>query len=52
MIQITNRYTARTLYTSETADSLREAVAQAVVEGADLTGANLTDTVVRMRREQ
>src|SRR5690606_32176580 len=50
-IKITNRYTESVLYTSETADSLREAVIQAVVEGvvlrcaflrhADLTGAYL-----------
>jgi len=41
MIQITHRYTGDTLYTSETAASLREAVVQAVFEGADLTGACL-----------
>lgn len=41
MIQITHRYTGRPLYTSETASSLREAVVQAVVEGARLTDADL-----------
>src|SRR5690606_5143945 len=41
MRQIINRFTARTLYTCETADSSREAVIQAVAAGADLTGAYL-----------
>ncbi len=42
MIEIKHRYTDAVIYRSETAETLREAVEEAVKAGADLTQADLT----------
>ncbi len=42
MIEILNRYTGAVLYTSATADTIAAAVAEALSDRANLTGANFT----------
>lgn len=43
MIEILHRHTNAVVYRSETATTVREAVAQAVAAGANLSGANLSN---------
>ena len=43
MIEIKNRWTGVVLYRSETTETIRKAVEEAVTAGANLSGANLSD---------
>ena len=46
MIEIVHRYTRAVLYAAATADTIAEAVVQAIAARADLTNADLTDAVL------
>ena len=47
MIEIKNRYTGKVLYTAKNAQDVRQAVEEAVREGAYLSSANLSDAYLR-----
>ena len=47
MFEIKNRWTGAVLYRSETADTVRQAVEEAVKARADLRAANLRDADLR-----